>query len=178
MGKVSRPGALALALAAALASAPAPPGTPARKPGADAAESRLSMTRAVVCLSVKGYEDYVKRPEASLTADEKLLIYYRPRNFAIERDGEDYSAHLVQDARIRRRGEKAILLAKAKLVEFIPKGPAPPSNKYMTNWISVADLKPGDYDLDIILHDVVAGSRPITQTVQFTVVPDPADEKP
>ena len=184
MGKDLRIAAAA-ALAAALTLAPARspaderPAKPARKAKADPAEYRFGMTRAILCESVKGYEDYVERPDARLTADEKLLIYYRPRHFASERDGEEYRAHLVQDARIRRRGEKATLQAKDKLVDFAPKGPKPPENKYITNWISVSDLMPGDYDLDIILHDAIAGSKspPATQTLRFTIIPDAAVEK-
>lgn len=183
MGKVwQRLAAAALAIAVTVQALPVAgedrPARPARKPKADPAEYRFGMTPALLCLSVKGYEDYVERPDAALTAGEKLLIYYQPRHFASERAGDEYRSRLVQDARLRRRGQKAILQAKDKLVEYAPKGPTPPERNYITNWISVSALKPGDYDLDIILHDTIAQTPPVTQTVRFTIIPDPADDKP
>lgn len=45
----------------------------------------LAMTRALACESIKGYQDYVPRPEAALTEDEKFLVYYEPLNYTIER---------------------------------------------------------------------------------------------
>ena len=72
---------------------------PRPKPEAEAAP--LSMSRAIACESVAGFDDYEPRPSPSLTADEKLLIYYEPRHFATEKDGPRYRAHFVQDARVR-----------------------------------------------------------------------------
>src|SRR5271154_3640918 len=46
-------------------------------------ETSLRMTPGVVCRSIAGYEDYEPLPEAAQTAEEKLLIYFRPSGHRI-----------------------------------------------------------------------------------------------
>ncbi len=137
----------------------------------EAPETRLVMSKAIVCESVGGFADYVGRPKTGLTADEKLLIYYEPRNFATQRVGRRHQAHLVQDVRLRRRDEKVALWSKDKVLDYSAKSEAPIAQIYLTNTISLKGLKPGDYDLDVILHDEVAGGRPATQTLRFSIKP-------
>ncbi len=38
----------------------------------------LGMTPAVACKAIEGYEDFEPLPDATLTSDEKLLVYYGP----------------------------------------------------------------------------------------------------
>ncbi len=129
------------------------------------------MTKGVVCLSIDGYELYKKRPKATLTSEEKLLVYYRPLNFKIAFVDGKYQAHFTQDGQIRKRGEKAVLREKRKLLDSTAKEDYPPENLYLRNSVSLKGLKPGDYDFTIILHDELAKTPPVTQVVKFRIVP-------
>jgi len=133
----------------------------------------LGMSPAVACKSIEGYEDYEPLPDATLTSDEKLLVYYRPTGFRTDPVGNKFRAHLVQDARIRRRGEKVFLKTRMKLLEYEVKSDIPPDLIYLRNTISLKGLKPGRYELDIILHDKISGGSPATQVLAFQVVAAP-----
>jgi len=140
----------------------------------------LRMSRAVVCRTINGYEDYEPLPDAAQTSDEKLLIYFRPLRYKIEFADGYYRAHLVQDNEIRKRGKKEIVRQKRKVVEYEPKSKDPLGPLYIRNTISLKDLKPGEYDLTIILHDELEpGSPPTRQVVRFKVIPpfDPRKKK-
>jgi hypothetical protein len=131
----------------------------------------LTMSEAVVCRSIDGYEDYEPLPDAAQTSDEKLLVYYRPFGYRTTFVKDAYQAHLTQDAEIRRRGEKGVLRQKKKLLDYTAKSPQPPEQIYLRNTISLKGLKPGDYVLTIILHDELGDGPPATQVVRFRVVP-------
>ena len=137
-------------------------------------EVHLSMTPAVACKSIVGYEQYVALPEAVLSKDDKLLIYYCPLGFAIVPVGPKYQAHFVQDVRVRKRGEKTVVWSRDKLVDQKFEGVEPPSVLYLFNRISLKGLTPGDYDLDIILHDVHSKGATAEQTFRFKVKPTAA----
>jgi hypothetical protein len=134
-------------------------------------ETSLRMTPGIVCRSIAGYEDYEPLPEAAQTAEEKLLIYFRPSGHRIERVDEMYEAHLVPDFQIRKRGEKAVLRQKLKYFEYKPKSKEPPRSIYMKNVIALKGLPPGEYDLTIILHDEIDKGPPATQVVKFRIIP-------
>jgi hypothetical protein len=135
------------------------------------AEGSLRMTAGVVCRSITGYEDYEPLPEGEQTAEEKLLVYFRPTGHRIERVDDFYQAHLVPDFQIRKRGEKAVLRQKLKFYEYKPKSAEPPRSIYMKNVIALKGLPPGDYNLTIILHDEIAKGPPATQVVKFRIIP-------
>ncbi|MEO6810784.1 MAG: hypothetical protein ABI353_16840 [Isosphaeraceae bacterium] len=136
----------------------------------------LAMTRALACESIKGYQDYVPRPEAALTKDEKLLVYYEPLNYAIEQDKTGmYRAHFSQDARIRKRGAKIVLWKKDNLLDYEVKGNGPPRKLCLMNTIALKALSPGEYDLDIVLHDRLGDGPPVTQTLKITIKPSPVE---
>ncbi|MHB1557889.1 MAG: hypothetical protein ACYC61_10445 [Isosphaeraceae bacterium] len=137
----------------------------------------LRMSRAVVCSTIDGYEDYKPLPGASQTSEEKLLVYYRPLRYKIESVSDKYHAHLTQDAEIRKKGSKAIVRQKKKLLDYNPKTKDPPRQIYLRNTISLKGLSPGDYELTILLHDELdRGSPPSRQVVKFTIVP-PGDPR-
>jgi hypothetical protein len=139
---------------------------PAPKPGG------LRMSRAVVCKTIDGFEDYKPLPGAAQTSDEKLLIYYRPLRYKIDFVDGYYCAHLVQDNEIRKHGRKEIVRQKRKVVEYDPKSKDPLGPIYMRNTISLKGLEPGDYDLTIILRDERDKEAPPTrQVVPFKVIP-------
>jgi hypothetical protein len=138
----------------------------------------LAMSPAVACKAIEGYERFEPLPDATLTSDDKLLVYYRPTGFRIEHAGDQFRAHLVQDARIRRHGQKAVLQSKLKLLDYEARSDHPPARIYLRNTISLKALKPGHYDLDIILHDQIAGGSPVTQSLPFRIVAAPSPNLP
>ena len=145
------------------------PPSEARRP---ATKPFLRMSEAVVCDTIKGYEDYEPLPGAALTSDEKLLIYYRPSNYRSALVKESYQAHFTQDAQVRKRGSKKIIWQKLKMMDYTtPKQDLPPTQIYLRNTISLKGLEPGDYDLIIILHDENNEGRTATQVVKFRVIP-------
>jgi hypothetical protein len=129
------------------------------------------MSKAVVCRDIAGYEDYEPLAEPELTSDEKLLIYYRPLHFRVEQKGKLYRAHLIQDGRIRRKGQKQVLQSKDKMLSYEPKSERPFNQLYLRSIVSLKDLKPGEYEFEIILHDELAKGPPASQTLSFRVVP-------
>ncbi len=138
--------------------------------GADDPPARkLAMTPAVVCAKITAFGDYVPLDEAVVTRDDKLLVYYEPSGFLYETVGKEFRVHFVQDARIHRRGQKAALFSKDKLLDYKGKSKQPPLNVYLTNTIALKELTPGDYDLEIILRDEVGKGPPATQILKFRV---------
>jgi hypothetical protein len=139
----------------------------------DGSEETLSMSKGVVCASdsIKGYENYQELPGAALTREEKLHVYYRPLGYQTSYNDGFYEAHFIQDAEIRRRGEKTVLRQKKKLLEYHPRGRERPALIYLRNAISLKELPPGDYDLNIILYDEIAKGAPATQIVPFKIIP-------
>jgi hypothetical protein len=131
----------------------------------------LGMTRAVACLSIDGYERYEPLPNAELTSEEKLLVYYRPLHYRIDREGSTYHAHLTQDGEIHRRGEKAALQRKANMVDFEVKEKSSPDFLFIRNTVSLKGLKEGDYDFVIILRDTLGQKPPAQQAMPFRIVP-------
>ena len=135
----------------------------------DSPPRKLAMTPAVACSKITGFGDYVPLDEAVLTRDDKLLVYYEPTGFLYETVGKEYRVHFTQDARIHRRGQKAALQSKDKLLDYKGKSKQPPVNIYLSNTIALKDLAPGEYDLEIILRDDVAKGPPATQVLKFRV---------
>ncbi len=148
--------------------------------GLGADEPVLAITGGVVCKSITGYESYVELPDAALTSEDKLLVYYRPVDYKIERTKTGgYRAHFIQDGRIRKRGQKAVVWTKDQVLDYEARKPEPLGPIYLSNTIILKNLKPGDYDLEIILRDTVA-EQTATQILRFQIVPAKPDapEKP
>jgi hypothetical protein len=133
-------------------------------------DAGLRILDPVVCKSIEGYENYEVLPDAELTSDEKLLVYFRPKGYKVVRQGDEYGAHLMQDGQVRRLGSKKVLLRKAKLLEYEPKSDIPPDEIYLRNTFSLKGLPPGDYQYDMILKDLNAKSVTVTESVKFRVV--------
>jgi hypothetical protein len=130
------------------------------------------MTPAVVCLSIDQAGQYEPLPEAALTSEEKLLVFYRPLNYHVEREGPTYHLHLVQDGRVRPRGSQRVLLTKLKMIDDDWKGKQPPGNRYIRSQVALKGLPPGDYEFEITLHDLLAPGEPTCrQTLPFTIIP-------
>src|SRR3954451_14357458 len=117
--------------------APAHPGPPRAEIPDEANEPGLDMSKAIACASIDGYEKFEALPDAALTSDEKLLVYYRPLNYHTEKAGATKHIHLVQDGQIRRRGEKAILMSKAKMIDYEWKSTEPELPVFLRNTVGL-----------------------------------------
>ncbi|MDG3003971.1 hypothetical protein [Paludisphaera mucosa] len=154
----------------AVVTAPVAAQVQERPKAATEPEMSLRIEGQVVCQSIEGYEDYEERPEAEQTSDEKLLVYFRPKNYAIVRKGEDYAAHFTQDGQIRALGKKKVLLRKEKLLDYEAVSKTPPRNLYISNTFSLKGLPPGEYEYDMILRDENLEKATVTASVKFRVV--------
>jgi hypothetical protein len=138
---------------------------------------RLRMSQAVVCREIDGFERYERLRGAALTAEEKLLVYYRPLDYTTVQKDAVFTAHLTQVGQIRRKGEKTVLLRKKSLLEYEPKSPNPLGPIYLRNSFSLKGLAPGEYEYDIILRDEYEPGPPAIQSLKFRIVA-PVQPKP
>jgi hypothetical protein len=136
-------------------------------------EESLRIEGAVVCRSIEGFEDYEILPDAELTSDEKLLVYYRPKNYKSAPGKGGFVAHFTQDGQVRAAGKKKVLLRKAKLLDYEASSRTHPENVFIRNTFSLKGLPPGDYEYDVILRDENAPKEQgsVTASVKFRVVP-------
>jgi hypothetical protein len=133
----------------------------------------LNMTKPVLCLKVHGFASFEPLPDATLTADDKMMVYYEPSGYKIEKTKDGYRASFAQDGRIRKKGSKDAIWKKEKMIEYEPKSMTPPYRIFMRSDLSIKGLPPGDYELDLVLHDQLAKDASTTRTVAFKVVPAP-----
>lgn len=131
----------------------------------------LRISKPVVCAKIHGFADFEPLPEASLTADDKLTIYYEPSGYTIERTKEGFRAVFAQDGRIRKKGGKDVLWKKAPMFEYEAKSPSPPYRIYMRSDFAIKGLPAGEYELDLTLHDRLAKGTSTMRTIAFKVVP-------
>jgi hypothetical protein len=138
----------------------------------DASRKRagLRILDPVVCTDIKGYEDYEELPNAELTSDEKLLVYYRPEGYRIVERDDKFVAHFTQVGQVRPLGQKKVLLRKSKLLDYEAKSDVPPELIYIRNTFSLKGLPPGEYEYDVILKDVNAEDSTVTESVKFRIV--------
>ena len=131
---------------------------------------KLSMSPAVACSTIKGFGDFVALPEPVLTRDDKLQVYYEPSGFKFEIIGKEYRVHLTQEGRVHRRGQKAVIMSKEKLLDYQGRSKTTPvNNVYLSNSVALKSLAPGEYDFEIILRDELAKGPVATQILKFRV---------
>ncbi len=147
---------LSVALAVMLSGLTILPPSPDPRPSDDS--PKLTMSPAVVCLSVDGYRVFVKRPHPVLKKDEKLMLYFEPRGHTFTQKDGVYQLHLTEDVELRHRGSSEIVQRQDTLVEFDEIANRPPVQIYLMNQIELKKLTPGEYDLTIILHDELGDS--------------------
>jgi hypothetical protein len=140
--------------------------------GDDPAEP-LAMTDPVACRKIKGYEDYEPLDEPSIAPDEKLLIYTRVSGHSSRFLKGKYQVHLVQDVNIRKKGQKAVLWGRKKVVDFLGESDDEPRRLYLGTTLGLKGLKPGDYEAELILRDEFATKQMATQRLAFQVVATP-----
>jgi hypothetical protein len=132
---------------------------------------RLAMSKPVVCAKIVGFADVQPLPDATLTADDKLTVYYEPSGYTIEKTKDGFHALFAQDGRLRKKGGKDALWQKSPMFEYDAKNKVPPYQIYMRTDLSLKGLPPGDYELDLTLHDRLAKGTKVLRTVGFKVVP-------
>ena len=136
----------------------------------DPDKPKLSMSPAVACAKIKGFGDYVALDEPVLTRDDKLQVYYEPSGFAYELVGKEYRVHLTQEGRVHRRGQKAVLMSKEKLLDYQGRSKTPPvDNVYLSNTVALKSLPPGEYDFEILLRDELGKGPVASQLLKFRV---------
>ncbi len=137
-------------------------------------ETAFGMSPPVACLRVDGLEQFSLLPDATLTNADKLKVYFRPLRYKVETDLKNkspYRAKFVEDGRIRRKGEKSVLAKEDKLLEYETRYVQADMQIYLVNTIGLESLAPGEYELDIILHDAIDGQATARQTLTFKVIP-------
>ena len=142
------------------------------QPGSRAAsgERGLSMSQAVVCRSIEGFEKYERLPGATMTSDEKLLLYFRPTGYKTAMVDGKMQAHFTEDAQIRRRDDKVVIRQQLKLLDYTAKFEDPSHMIFLRNSISLKGLPPGEYEFVVTLHDAFAKGSAAKQVVRFTVI--------
>jgi hypothetical protein len=131
---------------------------------------KLKIAKAVACRSIDGYERYTPLPGGTITAEEKLQIYYRVLHCKFAVKGDEYLVHLTQDGQIRRKGDKTVLRSKQKILDYEAKTSNQPDWIFLRNSVPLKGLIPGDYEYDIILRDEFNPGPPVTQTVRFRII--------
>ena len=174
---------LSIALLLPAGRPPARAQEPPARPAADPAVGppAFAMSPAVACARVDGYEDFTPLPVVELTSLDKLKVYFRPLHFKYDVDPKNkapYRVRFVEDGRIRRKGEKKEVAKEDKLLEYETRSDVPGFPVYLVNTIGLEKLTPGDYELDITLHDMVDGAAVAKQVLPFRVVPLPAGAAP
>ncbi len=159
---------LAATIAWSLANA-APP----KEDVEDVDDGSFGLSTPIACKDVRGFEDYEVFPEAAFTHDEKLIVYFLPRHFKAEKKGKKYEVRFTQEGRVKRRGEKAVLWTIPRTLEFKTEAETPPKSIYLVNRLALKDLKPGEYDYEILLRDAVSGIKAAPRIMPFTILPSP-----
>ena len=172
-----------LILAALLSSTVVPSRATAQGDAPKSGRAALEMSKAVACKRIEGYEQFLPLPDAALTSEEKLQVYYRPLNFKVEpvekpKPGHRYKARFSQDSRIRRKGEKTVLMKKDKILEYDPTFETPSERIYLMNSVGLKGLPPGEYELDIVLKDGLDEGSTATQSLPFKIIPTPKVDPP
>jgi hypothetical protein len=141
-------------------------------------KSDFRITKPIIVTKVTGYKDFEASTDNRLTPDDKLTIYYEPTNHIIEKTKDGYRALFAQDGRLRKKGGKTAVWQKEKMFTYEAKNKIPPREIYLKTDMSLKSLPPGEYELDLTLHDGLAKPPALVMgTVAFEVIPAPA-EKP
>jgi len=140
---------------------------------------QFQMSKPVICRKIHGYGNFEVIPEARFTADDKIMIYSEPTGYRVEKTKDGFHALLSEDGRIRKKGTKDAIWKKEKMFEFDAMNKVPPSHLYMRTDISIKGIRPGEYELDITVHDLLDKSgKEMTRTVGFTVYESAVRDEP
>ncbi len=134
------------------------------------AKEPLGMSQPVACVKIHGFANFEALPDSKLTPDDKLMIYYEPNGHTIERTKTGFRALLSEDGRLRKKGSKDAIWKKEKMFVYEAANTFPPYQIYLKTDVSLKGLPPGDYEIDLTLHDDLAKpDATITKSVGFTI---------
>ena len=139
--------------------------------------SLFDVTEPIGCKVVRGYEDYEPLDAAEVARDQKLLLYTRPSGYQINEAEGRYRAHLVEDVQVRRPGKKKVVWSRKRIIDFKAEDDQPPRRLYLATTIGVKGFEPGEYEIDLALHDALGGGSPIVRTYHCRVTPSRAKEQ-
>lgn len=142
-------------------------------PGADSAASGLDMTEPIACKRITGYKQFEPLEEAVVSRNEKLLIYVEPVGHGFEKLEAGYRLHLVQDLNVRRKGQKKVLWGRKQIVEYEATSDEPPLRVYLGTTLGVKNFAPGEYEAELVLHDLVRTGPPARRTLAFRIIEQP-----
>jgi hypothetical protein len=136
----------------------------------------LAISEPIVCSEIRGFGDFDRLEPPVLSADQKLQTYLQPTGHTINHDSKTdlHSAHLVVDVVLRRKGQKTPIARKDKILDYKPRASSPPTNLYLGTTLSLKGLRPGDYELDLLVKDQLAPANPkpsASRTVAFKIKP-------
>jgi hypothetical protein len=131
---------------------------------------KITVTKAVACESITGFRDYVELPEPVVTRDDKLLLYFEVSDHAYEKSKTSYRAHLTVDVRMRKKGQRGIFWKKDKILDYPVSAKTSPNLIYMATTMGLKACSPGDYELDLLFHDLI-GKEDASQTFAFRIKP-------
>jgi hypothetical protein len=141
-----------------------------------ASGEKLGSSEPIPCRSITGFREYKVLEPVELTRDEKLNLYSEPSGFDVETDEAtgEFHASLVIDARMRRKGSAKPIWEKKNLLEYEPRQKAPLGTVYLSTSFALKELRPGEYEVDLILRDGLNKAKePHTRTVGFKVIESP-----
>ena len=105
-------------------------------------------------------------------------MYLRPHGFQTEKVDGKVVGHLTADGELRSAVKRTCFAKKRRCSTTSPCAIGHPELVYLRSSVSLKGLSPGDYELTIILHDVLAKGATTSQAVKFKVIPpkDPRRE--
>ncbi|MDX2037474.1 MAG: hypothetical protein SFX72_12550 [Isosphaeraceae bacterium] len=135
-------------------------------------EREFSISEPVFCKEVRGYRDFDRLEPARYTRDDKITIYCEPRGHEIRpvKDGKGYRAHVVTSGKVRKKGRKEVIFEKKELLDYDVTADFPPRAIYLQTILAIKNLRPGDYEFDLTVEDLLDDRRAAKRTVGFTVV--------
>ncbi len=129
---------------------------------AEESGSRPDLTDPILCETIRRFRDFDKREEPLFVVGEKLQIYIEPFNYFIVRDQETkrYRAHLTIDLKLRIKGQESVYRSLNRVVDYETTTENPPTPLYLGAGVVLEGLRPGDFEVELILRDEIAPEKP------------------
>jgi len=132
-------------------------------------QGQLGMVDFTICDKVLNFGSYVPNREARVEPGGKLLVYYEPINWFINRVQGRFEFNLTQDAAVLSLDGKELFNQK-KMFTFTMNTAKPVFDLYVTNSLNLEGLPPGRYVYRATLHDEFKNAV-ASQTAEFEVGP-------
>jgi hypothetical protein len=138
---------------------------------ADPEPEGFRVSEPIVCKSVEGLRNYVRRDPPELTTFDKLVVYVEPSGFETRMVEGKRKAHFVQNGKVRPAGSKKFFFERSELTKFEPEVFGPGATFYLAASVGFKNVPPGEYVLELETVDLAAEpDRKVTQIVPFRIV--------